>query len=239
MNILAIDSATGIELVSVLSKDVISDKTSLAAKSHSVTLFDNIDRALSELNLTIRDIDLIGTGIGPGSFTGIRIAVTTTRMLAQLLRVPLVGIKTHLIYASSLKTDENDNIIIAFDAKKGKIFGAVYRKDKDCLAAIEVLSPGDYQVNSLINSIDQRYKTILIGDGVEKYYGEFSAGIGEHIFFPDFVPSGETACRLIKKIYQDSPEKFNSINQTVPFYARESDAEIMKEIGLSNKKRGD
>ena len=96
--------------------------------SHSVTLLDTINRCLDTLGLAPGDLNCLGVGVGPGSFTGIRIAVTTARMLAQVLGIPLVGIQTHLLYAVSVRGGRGDNIMIAFDAKKGRVFGALYRK---------------------------------------------------------------------------------------------------------------
>jgi tRNA threonylcarbamoyladenosine biosynthesis protein TsaB len=228
LNILTIDTATDVELVSILSPKGVSNKTRAVASSHSKTLFANIDAALKELNLTISDISLIGVGIGPGSFTGIRIAVATTRMLAQLIDIPLVGIKTHLLYAASVETKAHDRILIAFDAKKDRLFGALYKKGVDPLLPDEIIPPGDYKIDFLTRGIERERKTYLIGNGVEKYHNEFSKKIPNHSIISNFLPSGEIACQLTKEIYLRRPDKFNDYNQIVPYYARKSDAEIMR-----------
>ncbi len=147
MNILLLDTATNIEIVALSYNDVVADKTMQTHYSHSVTLFDTIDSACKELNTTIHSIQCIGVGIGPGSFTGIRIAVTTARMLAQILQVPLVGIPTQLLFACAI-VRSNAHCIVAFDAKKGRVFAARYHLINNSLPQ-EILPPGDYTVEQL------------------------------------------------------------------------------------------
>ena len=234
MNLLTIDTATIVELVAVSSKNEISDKTKVVGVSHSITLFENIDCALNELNITIRDINIIGVGIGPGSFTGIRIAVCTARMLAQLLNAPLVDIKTHLLYASSVEACLNENILIAFDAKKERVFGALYKKGKEILSPLEVIPPGDYNIDFLIDQIDREEATYIIGDGAEKYYSIIKKRIPDYKMLTGFKPRAKIASALTEHIYKKNPSLFTDINRVVPFYSRKSDAEIVKEL----KERG-
>ncbi len=230
MRILTIDTAASVELIGASSGDAVSDKTREVGVSHSITLFEGIDSALGELDIAINDIELIGVGLGPGSFTGIRIAVSTARMLAQLLKTPLVGIKTHHLYASSVKAEIDENILIAFDAKKGRVFGALYRSGKDRLSPVEVVEPGDYYMDYLIDNIDRDKRTLLIGDGVEKYYNLIEERAPDHKRLSGFMPSAKDACALTEYIYNMEPEKHNNINRVVPFYSRKSDAEIVKEM---------
>ncbi len=229
MNILTIDTATAVEMVAASSGSKVSDETREVGVSHSITLFESMDNALNELGIAIKDIDLVGVGIGPGSFTGIRIAVTTARMLAQLLGAPLVGIKTHLFYAASVKADIDDNILIAFDAKKGRVFGALYRRGPQELSPVEIVEPGDYYMDFLINQIDKENRTFIIGDGVEKYYDSIKSEISDHELLTGFKPSAKIACDMTGNIYKIDSGLYASINRVVPFYSRKSDAEIVKE----------
>jgi len=228
LNILTIDTSTSIELVAISSKNRVSDKTKVVGVSHSTTLFENIDKAINELNITIKDINLLGVGIGPGSFTGIRIAVSTARMLAQVLDVPLVGIKTHLIYACTAQANINENILIAFDAKKERVFGALYRKSDTQLNPIEIIEPGDYRVEFMVDYIDNNHRTLLIGDGVKKFYQLLNTKISNKEFLLKFNPLGEIACNLTEYLFQKEPDKYTDINRALPLYTRKSDAEIVK-----------
>lgn len=226
MNILVFDTATEIELIAISVNKRISELSSAVKISHSKTLINNIDSILQDLNISLENINLLGVGIGPGSFTGIRIAVTTARMLAQLLGIPLIGIKTHLLYASSVEANNNENILVAFDAKKERVFGALYKKNNDTLSPLEVIPPGDYFINSLLQKIDTSHKTILIGNGVKMYYSLIKNKILNYKFFSEFIPSGKDICNLTELLYRKKPK--NNTNLIVPYYARKSDAEIIK-----------
>jgi tRNA threonylcarbamoyladenosine biosynthesis protein TsaB len=230
LNILAIDTATKIEIAAASSGSVFSDQIKVVSESHSVSLFENIDLVLKDIMIELKDINLIGVGIGPGSFTGIRIAVTTARMFSQILNLPLVGIKTHLMYAASAcnKAKTGENILIAFDAKKNRVFGALYKKEKDDLNPSEIIQPGDYSIDYLVNHINPGERTLLIGDGSEKYYSEIKSKINDNDILSDFLPSGKIICGLVEQTYLENPGNSSDLNRVLPFYARRTDAEIMK-----------
>lgn len=227
MNILVFDTATKTEIVAVSGNNKVFHTAEVVSETHSKTIFHNIDNLLKKSGLCINDINLIGVGLGPGSFTGIRIAVTTARMLAQLLNSPLVGIKTQEIYAASVEANIDDNILIAIDAKKDRVFGALYKRDTNPLSPVEIVPPGDYPIEVLLEKADYN-KTFIAGDGAEKYLSKISRGLSNPVFLPDFLPSGGIACKLIHQIYNKNPGNYENIYGVVPFYARKSDAEIVK-----------
>jgi tRNA A37 threonylcarbamoyladenosine modification protein TsaB len=139
-----------------------------------------------------------------------------------------VGIPTHLLYAVSVDAGIGDNIMIAFDAKKGRVFGALYRKSGSLLP-IEIIPPGDYGIEHLMDGIDRSQKSHLIGNGTEKYKQALMPLEGG-VFRENFVPTGETMCRLVRESYLTDPSKYADYNQIVPCYARKSDAEVAKEL---------
>jgi tRNA threonylcarbamoyladenosine biosynthesis protein TsaB len=226
LNRLLIDTSNEIELVSAAGDNRVYETAEVVKKSHSATLFSNIQRVLEDAGLTIGDIRLLGVGIGPGSFTGIRIAVSTARMLAQLLKIPLVGIKTQLIYASSVNALEGENILVAFDAKKQRVFGALYRRGKSLRENREIVPPGDYPMDYLAERADKDYRTHLAGNGTIKYREIIKEKLKDPIYSEDFLPSGRTALEIIEEEYAENPGFYNRIANTLPFYARKSDAEL-------------
>ncbi|MCP4132552.1 MAG: tRNA (adenosine(37)-N6)-threonylcarbamoyltransferase complex dimerization subunit type 1 TsaB [bacterium] len=229
MNTLVLDTACKIELVALGTEEKLYHITENVNFSHSVTIFNNIENLLKQSGLAINDINLIGVGIGPGSFTGIRIALSTVRMLAQVIECPLVGIKTHMLYAASVNAAPDDYILVAFDAKKQRVFGALYQKQTGSNSLVEVIEPGDYSMEFLLSEINQEYTTFSIGDGAQKYLEEINQKISGHEYLENFFPSPGTACELINQLYTTNPEQYRDFNNVVPFYARKSDAEILKE----------
>ena len=93
MNILTFDTSLDKTYVSLsfdgemLVSEVIENHNE---KYHSAFLIPTIVSILKKYNITMKDIDVIGTNIGPGSFTGIRACVTVARVFAQQLNIPLV-----------------------------------------------------------------------------------------------------------------------------------------------------
>jgi tRNA threonylcarbamoyladenosine biosynthesis protein TsaB len=233
LNTLIIDASTGNEFISIgngKENFYCNDNIKL---SHSVTLFKNIELLLGRSELDISQINLLGVGIGPGSFTGVRIAVTTMRMLAQILKIPLVGLYSQDMVASSIKTD--GNIIVAADAKKGRVFGAVYSKIDDDVFPKTIIYPGDYYISQLLDNINENRYTVAIGNGSEKYLVEIKKHIhvSKFTFIKEYEFSGEKINELLIKKYNEKKEYYDLYSNTLPFYARKSDAEIAKEKKLS------
>ncbi len=231
MNILLIDTATSIEIVAMRYNGIIADKTAVIQHSHSITLFDTIDSACKDLNTTLHSIECISVGIGPGSFTGIRIAVTTARMLAQILQVPLVGIPTQLLFACAI-AHSNADCIVAFDAKKGRVFAARYHITNDSVPQ-EILPPGDYTIDTLF-SVKASDNVLAVGDGSIKYQHEMTNLHTTIQFIPNFIPDAEKMIHTAESLYLQNPSQYMDYRTVVPYYARKSDAEVIRELREKN-----
>lgn len=229
MNILVIDTASPLEIIAACNRTGQIETSAPFITSHAATLLGAIDRSLARLGLAPRDLDCLGVGVGPGSFTGIRIAVSTARMLAQVLAKPLVGVKTHLLFAVSIDAKPGDNILVAFDAKKGRVFGALYRRGNDLLAPDEIVQPGDYGIHRLLEAADPGKATHLVGDGVVKYADAVSE-LKRGVMLRDFVPSGGAICGLVRETYRKNPGAYGDYASVVPCYARKSDAETARDL---------
>jgi tRNA threonylcarbamoyladenosine biosynthesis protein TsaB len=225
LNILVIEGSTDTSLVAVKTVKGSFERYTREKGSHSRDLFVNIESVLAEAGIAIQDIDCIGVGIGPGSFTGIRIAVSSARMLAQVTGKALVGVSSPRLYAESVESAEGDIILSAFDAKKGRVFAEVYRRNKDGLEVL--LIAGDYFPEEIIPVLKGVGNIITVGDGSEKYRDNFNA---ENLrVIESFVPDGAHVCDYIEKEYLKNPEKYADFRNVLPCYARKSDAEVLRE----------
>lgn len=97
---------------------------------HSAYLISTIIKVLKKQNMTMKDLNLIATDIGPGSFTGIRACTTVARVLAQQLNIKAVGISSLEILSKIL----NNNNLVILDARKNK--GYVY--DNEIKGALDL-----------------------------------------------------------------------------------------------------
>jgi tRNA threonylcarbamoyladenosine biosynthesis protein TsaB len=237
LNILTIDTATDFELISVTSSGKTYQFAENVKMSHSVTMFDSIKRILDEASISIKEISLIGVGIGPGSFTGVRIAVSTARMIAQILDIPLVGVTTQDIFAASAPSNNGEKVLVAFDAKKSRVFGALYYEVIES-STKTLIDAGDFSMEYMLKPLSVGDHLLCIGDGCSRYREIISscsdsAGFRFRII-EDFVPSGAITSQLVLQKYNETPEKYRSYENTWPLYARKSDAEI----ALNEKNRG-
>lgn len=127
MNTLWIDVATDMQIVMLSfenQKEII--KTRIGQKDHSAYMIPLIDEALKEANINLKKIDRIIVGVGPGSYTGIRVAVMTAKMLAYTNDIPLYEISSLYLLTSGYENLKTPMI----DARNQNYFSGVYENEK-------------------------------------------------------------------------------------------------------------
>ncbi len=93
------------------------------ASRYSEVIIGLLQKLLSKNDLGPSDIDAIAVGIGPGSFTGLRVGVSTARTLAQVLDIPLVGVPSvESLLAAAQEQHTRGTIIPALDARRGQVY---------------------------------------------------------------------------------------------------------------------
>ena len=143
MLILGIDTSSKTSAVGLLKEDLpLGNYTLTGSVYHSESLNEMIDDILKKQNLKISDIDLFAVGIGPGSWTGLRIGLAVIKTFAQTLNKPMVIVSSLGAYAENFKGFEK--IVPVIDAKRNRIYYGIYsNKEKlkvikeDCLENIE------------------------------------------------------------------------------------------------------
>ncbi len=202
------------------------DMTGEVEVSHSRTLFERIDNCLRSASINIREVDLFAVGLGPGSFTGIRIAVSTARMLARVNEAALVGLESQELFARGAPHD-HDQIVVAFDARKKRVFGALYLREKGILR--EIISPGDYTMEELCRNIDREKSCLALGNGALLYRDVLEAGSPAAEIHHPFRPDLADVFTKAREIFRQDGEAARDVTRVLPRYRRKSDAEIMKE----------
>ncbi|WEV44156.1 tRNA (adenosine(37)-N6)-threonylcarbamoyltransferase complex dimerization subunit type 1 TsaB [Lactobacillus sp. ESL0684] len=161
MKILSVSTATN--YLSVALNDgqkVLVEKGEPDERNHSEHLDPLIDEILTSNNLALTDIDRFAVANGPGSYTGLRIGVTTMKMFASILNKELVGISTLEALAAS-STAENTLIVAGIDARNDNYFAGAYIKRDGQLT--NVLADGHYHITTLLEAVKQIANTNSFG----------------------------------------------------------------------------
>lgn len=167
MLVLALDSATNMASCAVVAPDKILVEFNLnTRKTHSERLMPMVSQALDFADLTLEDIDGFSVSLGPGSFTGLRIGLTTVKSLAFFSHKPLVGIPTLDGLAANLK-GFGGLICPVLKARKDELYFALYL---NTLSGWERIS--EYATSSpagLITFLAQFHtdRLTFVGDGTE------------------------------------------------------------------------
>lgn len=127
MKLLAIETSNRPLSVAVLADTkVLATTTTNVGRNHSSTLLPIIEASISQAGLTAADIDRVVVAAGPGSYTGLRIGVTTAKTLAFTLHKELVGLSSLAVLAGNVVT-EGQLVAPLFDARRDNLFTGLYR----------------------------------------------------------------------------------------------------------------
>ena len=165
MKILAIDTSSKICSVSILEdNNVIIEKHNDDEKTHSQKLMPLIDELFKESNLTLDNINLLACSQGPGSFTGIRIGISTVKAFADVKNIPIIGVTSLESLAYNIT---NPGLIATLiDAKHDNVYFALYElKDNKYTTIIEPVSD---TISNVVQDL-KNYSTSItfVGDGSE------------------------------------------------------------------------
>lgn len=170
MKILSVSTATNHLSVALNDgQQVIVEKNEQDERNHSEHLDPLIDEILKDNNLTLKDIDRFAVAIGPGSYTGLRIGITTVKMFASILSKEVVGISTLQALAKGVK--EEALVITGLDARNNNYFAAGYLS-RDVQQ--NVIPDGHYNIDVLIKAIQEYVaknevkKIVFVGSGLKK-----------------------------------------------------------------------
>ena len=148
--------------------------------SHLQNLTPQIERLMKENGSQIDDVDVIAVSCGPGSFTGIRIGISTGRALSQVLGIPCVSVPSLDAQALRYAAKGNEIICPIIDARRNQIYGGGFcMKERDDAIGREVeavIPAGPYTVEELMNLLAPLKNNMIVfmGDGIDKY-GELIA----------------------------------------------------------------
>ena len=229
MKILAIDTSTKAGSVAITDdEEIIAERCLNADITHSETLLPAIKNIFDESGVSSSNIDLLALTLGPGSFTGIRIGVSTIKGFAFALDKPVVGVSTLEAMARNFPQVEEE-ITPLVDARRGEFYTADFKWS--CGELKRLSEDSALPPEAILNK--ERGKTFFVGDGLIKMAESLKSSLGEKaIFSPDndsYIKGSIVAKMALKKFHEG--EILDAASFT-PLYLRRSEAEINREKGL-------
>ena len=198
MNCLAIDtSGNHLTVLLIKGEEVYKSHLKNAFCKHSITLMPEIESILSQTNTSLSEIDVFCASIGPGSFTGIRIGVSTVKALAYSCKKKVLGVTSFLSLAYN---SEEDKVLSVIDAKHDNYYVCGFENKKVSLSPC-------FLTGEEVKKLSKNYQVVCDGDIDLSYIkGDYESG-----FYKAVINSLENAT------YNEE--------ELLPLYVKKSQAE--------------
>lgn len=242
MKILAIETSTMLGGIAVAddSAGLIAEVRLNVKSTHSERLMTEINHVLQQSGLTAHDIDIFGVAIGPGSFTGLRIGLSTAKGFSYATGKPIVSVPTLEAFAWNFPYCRHP-VCIMLDARKGEVYAALLQWEEN--GFVRLMSEVSVRAEKLVEKITSgipplpsakvgeegcgEERIVFAGEGALLYRNKITAMIGEKAVFapPEkMIPSPANVASIgIQKALKG---EFSDPVSLVPIYIRRSEAEI-------------
>lgn len=233
MRLLAVDTSTLTGAVALLDGGSVVGESRLNLKvTHGERLLATVDALLGAARWRLWDIGALAVAVGPGSFTGLRVGISTMKSLAFAMGRPLVAVPTLDALAWTVPFAAYP-VCAMLDAKKGEVYAAVYRTLR---GRLERLSP--YQAldpQTLAGDLAREFPgpVVFVGDGVAPFERVLADALGAAACFAPAahrLPSAVSVAELAR-LALDRGEVADPA-ALVPLYIRRSEAELARERRL-------
>lgn len=230
MNTLAIETSSKICGICILKENEVLKNINLnTGLTHSESLMPIISEALDSSNLKLSNINLIVCDIGPGSFTGIRIGVSTAMAFVDSLGLNYTGVSS--LEALSYNIKKDGYICSIIDAKNENCYFALYNLKSE--KYIEIIKPQATTINQVCENLKKINETItFVGDGACNYEAVIKKNISNCKFVScnlNEINALNLALAGLDKI------KSNKKLDLIPLYLKKPQAERMMEEKNANK----
>jgi len=247
LKILALDTSTEHCSVALWRDGEVDAREAVAGQRHSQMLLPMVDELLERHELTVTGLDGIAFGQGPGSFTGLRIAMATAKGLCFAAGLPLWPVSS----LAALALDAVDTLAAAdppeetagalfvplLDARRDEVFAGLYRAERGGVTAIApdaVIPVADLAavVAAAVTRTGSR-RAILLGDALDGH-GDALASAGELVAGSRSTPSARSVGRLAAL-----GDRADALKSGTPVYIRPSEAEVKFPNGNPGGHRSD
>ena len=226
MKLLAIDTSTMLGGVAIMDNNTLVAEARINIKvTHSERLMPEIDHVLAQSGLEITDIDVFAIAIGPGSFTGLRVGLSTIKGLVYATGKKLVAVPTLEAFAWNIPFSQYP-VCPLLDARKKEVYAGLFQWTGDSFERI--LNEQVVGIDRLLSQISG--PALFLGEGVLIYRERIEDMLGDRAMFAPpqaMVPSPSNVAHLGMKMAEKGD--FRDPAGLVPLYLRRSEAEVKLE----------
>lgn len=223
MLILAVDTTTLSGSVALLNRTILLSEVGIdSSVTYSERLLPAIHFLLESQGLKIQDVNAFALAVGPGSFTGIRIGISTIKSFAYASKKPVAPISTLQAMALKLRHPQSRLLCPLIDAKKGEIYAALFESRGGKLQ--EIIPQRAYNPDHFFSLLPSRRIIFFIGSGAAVYRDKINLYLGDKARFSSrsqFIAYevGVLGYELLKK------RRGKEVVDIKPLYLRKSQAE--------------
>lgn len=214
--ILSIETSTSICSVAIHEQgELIALAEIKEPGAHAEKLLLLVDELFEKAGLSFGDLDAVAVSQGPGSYTGLRIGVSTAKGIAYALEIPLIGINTLQAMAASQPVAPGDYVVAVLDARRKEVYTQTFGDSLQELSPIEavVLEEGVFA------SILEKGRVYFVGDGVEKVKEEVKST--NALFIADWAISLSAKNMGVLASEKHARQEWEDLAYFVPNYLKE------------------
>jgi len=226
MTTLGIDTSTNFGTIGLISgSKLIGEFTFHAKESQSERLLPNLDLLLEETNTELSQLNKIAVSIGPGSFTGLRIGISTAKGLAHGLRIPVVGVPLTDCYYSRV-SNYNGPVCTVIKDRRNLVYYAVFNNKGK-----KILTEDSISIENLRTTLKNKFgrgnlskSVLMVGDGLAqnldslKEFENVTFAKGSKLNYPSGAQVGF--------IGEKMDDNLNQLTTIEPLYAQRPIAEL-------------
>lgn len=221
MKVLALDTSNQTLSVAVMSDDqVLTTTTVTTTKKHGTQLLPIIQDAMATAKLKPADLDRVIVADGPGSYTGLRIGVTTAKTLADTLNIELVGVSSLATIAANI-ISETQLVAVLFDGRNDNVFAGVYRIENG--VPVSVIEDQHIAFEKLLPQIKALAEPIVVLGDLDAFTERLKTALEANFIHYPTELSLPSAVQLGRLGERKAP--VSDVNSFVPRYLRLTKAE--------------
>lgn len=229
MNILSLDSSSKNFSIAICDDEkVLFAKNLRIEKALAESIIPAIDSVLKKGKIPLRDVDGFAVGLGPGSFTSLRVGLATIKAFCLALKKPVVGISSLDVIAQGVKDLALDKICVLSDAKRNMVFSSIYKVKNGCAERVSLYFLCD--VKDILKKI--RGDCVFVGDGVKIFENEIKSWFKNKknkILFADEKYNYAQAINLTELfVRQFKKRKADNPVTLAPMYLYAKDCQVRK-----------